>query len=47
MTIMAIIYTIDDWWHRENNSIFVINDRIQWLVLYDGKVLAEMRILLY
>jgi len=34
--------SIDDWWHRENNTILIINDWIHWTILDDMKVLLEL-----
>jgi hypothetical protein len=34
--------SINYWWHRENNTILVINDWIYWTILDDVKILLEL-----
>lgn len=34
--------SINYWWHRENNTILIINDWIHWTILDDMKVLLEL-----
>ena len=34
--------SINYWWHRENNTILIINDWIHWTILDDMKVLFEL-----
>jgi hypothetical protein len=34
--------SINYWWHRENNTILIINDWINWTILDDMKVLLEL-----
>jgi hypothetical protein len=34
--------SINYWWHRENNTILIINDWIHWTILDDMKVLIEL-----
>lgn len=34
--------SINYWWHRQNNTILIINDWIHWTILNDVKVLLEL-----
>jgi uncharacterized protein YqcC (DUF446 family) len=34
--------SINYWWHRENNTILIINNWIHWTVLDDMKILLEL-----
>ena len=38
--------TIYNWWHRENDSVLVINHWVYRLVLNDWKVLFQMTVFL-
>ena len=39
------MFTIDDGWHGENNSILVVDNRINWFVLYNWQVVSEVAVL--
>lgn len=39
------MFTIDDGWHGENNSILVVDNRINWFVLYNRQVVSEVAVL--
>ena len=43
---MCEYHTIDNGWHRQDDSVLIIDDRIHWTVLYNGQILLEVTLFL-